>query len=224
MLERHQNYVWCYRGATKYVDTHGVGDGVQNRAVTGTDGRLANSPCANRCFRIRNVQRLGMNRRRDVEDAQRLVVVEPPCQRGTVALIVDNSLCQRVPDSKAASTENLTPEAARVDDRADVSNGKIVDKRGLARLDVDFHFGKARDKGERVAVPWKYVFRDAHQTRTGKSLRRITRHGMDILWQLMSVELAAELDRTPCRLAIRDAAGGIAAPKYPHVAQLVTFG
>ena len=100
---------------------------------------------------------------RDVEDRQRLVVVEAPRQRQAVVRVVDQLLIQRVRDAEAAAAVDLRDQAARVDDRADVADAEEVDELHDAGLDVDFHFGEAGDERIGVAVARIDVLRDAHQ-------------------------------------------------------------
>ena len=71
-------------------------------------------------------------------------------------------------DAETAPAEKLAVEAARIDDRADIADGEKIDQRRLARFDVDFDFGKARDKRVRVAVVRVVVFGDAHQAQSGE--------------------------------------------------------
>jgi hypothetical protein len=61
VLERHQDYIWCYWGATKYVDPHGVGDSVQNRAIAGADRGLADATRPHGRFGVGDIEGFGMD-------------------------------------------------------------------------------------------------------------------------------------------------------------------
>ncbi len=78
VLERHQDDVRRHRRAPEHVDADGIRDRVHHRAVAGADRRLADAAGADRRLRIGDVERRRLEPRRDVEDRQRLGVVEAP--------------------------------------------------------------------------------------------------------------------------------------------------
>ena len=73
-------------------------------------------------------------------------------QRDAVVLVVDPLLADRVADAQHRAAENLPAEAARVNHRADVGDGEVIEDVVLAGLDVDFDFGEPGDEGARLAV------------------------------------------------------------------------
>src|SRR5207302_8628299 len=116
-----------------------------------------------RGLRIWNAENLRRHVGGNIEDRQRLVLIEAPRQGDAVVLVVDELLLQRVAYAEIDAAENLAVQAARVDDRADVGHRQIVDDARLARLDVHFHFSEADDERPRIAVMWIRILRDAHQ-------------------------------------------------------------
>ena len=64
-----------------------------------------------------------------------------------VLLVVDPLLTDRVTDAEHRATEDLPAEGARVNDRADVGDGEVVEDLVLAGLDVDLDFGEPGHEG-----------------------------------------------------------------------------
>ena len=82
----------------------------------------------------------------------------------------------------------------------------VLEQLIVARLDVDFDFGKAGDERERLAAARVAVARHAHQPLPGERGGRALREAVHVLGQFVAVERAAELDRLLRRLRERHAA------------------
>src|SRR5206468_4191087 len=110
VLERCQDDVGGDRRPPERVDPHRVGDGIDDRAETCADRWLAHAPCADRRVWIGNTERRPLEPGRDVEDRQRLGVMESPAERQPVLWFVDELLAEGVRDPEAASTVDLPAE------------------------------------------------------------------------------------------------------------------
>ena len=86
---------------------------------------------------------------RDVEDRERLVVVEALAPATARTAGRRPLLLERVSDAEADAAEDLRRQAARVDHRADVADAEVVHQRDRARFDVHFDFGEARRRTNR---------------------------------------------------------------------------
>ena len=80
-----------------------------------------------------------------IENRGRLVVVEPLGQRQAVVLVVNPLLADRVADAQHGAAQDLAAQRARMDHRADVGHGEVIQDLVLAGFEVDFDFGEAGD-------------------------------------------------------------------------------
>ena len=120
MLQRHQHDVGRHRRAAERVHADRIGDRVEHRAVARADRRLADAAGTDRRLGIGQVERGRLQLIRDIENRQRLVVVEPPRERDAVLRIDHPLLAERVRDAEAAAAIELRDQAPRVDDLPDV--------------------------------------------------------------------------------------------------------
>src|SRR4029079_17685072 len=114
----------------------------------------------------------------------------------------------RVAEAEHRSAEQLSLEAARVQDRADVPDRRVIGYDDVAGLGIDFHFREPDDVGLRLAVARIGVLRHRHQPLADQVLRRHLGEVVDVLRQLVAVVLAAELDRFLRGFGERHAAAG----------------
>ena len=113
----------------------------------------------------------------------------------------------RVADAEHRAPENLPAEGVRMDDRADVGDGEVVEDVELAGLDVDLDFGEPGDEGMRGWPSRGYVSRATPISPCPASAAADAFvNGVDVLRHFVAVVLAAELDRLLRRLRQRHAA------------------
>ena len=165
-----------------------------------------------------------VHRRRDVEDGERLVLVEALGQRHAVLLVVDPLLRKGVPNPKVEAAEQLSVQAARVHHRADVADPEEVDQVGLAGLEVDLHLRETNDERPGVAVVPVVVFRDTHEAEAGQRRCRGPGHRVDVIRQAVSIEVAAECDGARGGLGVGEAARRVAGAEDAHAAEGVVVG
>jgi hypothetical protein len=111
-----------------------------------------------------------------------------------------------VPDAEHHAAEGLALQAARVDDRPDVGNGREVEDAEVPRLDVDFHLGEPDHEGPRLAVSRIRVASGGDEALSGERRHRRLRVVVHVLGWLVAIPLAAELDGLLRRLGERHAA------------------
>src|SRR5207244_4454245 len=109
---------------------------------------------------------------RDVENRERLGVMEALRERHAVMRVVHPLLRQGVADAEIDPAEDLTVQASWIDHGADVGDGEVVDEMRLARLEIDLDLRESGDERPGVAVARIRVLRDAHQAEAGERGRR----------------------------------------------------
>ena len=77
ILQRHQDDVGRDRRPAEDVDAYRIGNRIHHGAVTGADRRFTNPLGAHRRPGIRQADGLGVHAPRDVENGERLAVMEP---------------------------------------------------------------------------------------------------------------------------------------------------
>ena len=158
------------------------------RAPTGVSG--SGMSTASHCHMFGRIQ----NRRRPG-------VVEPLRQRQTVVLVVNPLLADRVADAQHGAPQNLAAKRARMNHRAHVGHGQIIQDVVLAGFEVHFDFGEASDEGMRLAVARHGVASHGQQALPGQRRGRCRREFVDALGQLVAVVDAAEFNRRASRPA-----------------------
>src|ERR1035437_1677730 len=113
-FQRSQDSVGIYRCAPEYFVAHRVCKSIENRGTTTADGPLANATRANRCFRIRNVERFPLHIVRHIQDSGGPVLVEALCHRDAIMRVVHPLLADGVGDTQCRSAEDLTAERSRM--------------------------------------------------------------------------------------------------------------
>ena len=199
-LERHQDLVGGDRRATEDLVAHRRGNGIHDGAEPGADRRLAYAARTDRRLRIGQLDGRPLHVRRRVENRRRLAVVEPLGQRDAVVLVVRPVLAVRVPEPQHDAAQDLAAKASRVNDGPAIGDRDEVEDFVGAGFDVDLDLGEPGDVGLRRAVTTVVVARDAHQPLTGKRGCRLLGVVVDVGGQLVSIVLAAELDRLLRRL------------------------
>ncbi len=181
------------RAAENFVSQR-VGKRVEDRHAAGADGRLADAARADGRFRIGNVQRLPFH----------LVPVHPEWSAawcGGNAWPAAGRSAGRKPTSgrwrgrcRASSGPAPDRPGARMNHRADVGHGEIIQDPVFAGFQIDFHLGKSRDIGMGLAIARHGVARHGQQSLTRQRLRRSHRKFIDALRQLVAVVDAAQFD------------------------------
>src|SRR5437867_7878062 len=113
-----------------------------------------------------------------------------------------------MPDSKTASSVELATQAARIDNGADITHGQEINERCLAGFDVDLDFRKSGDERPRRTVARIVILCNAHQSKSGKFLRRSFRKIVDVLRKLVTIVLSAQSNRPRASLRITHAPSG----------------
>ena len=161
--------------------------------------------------RIGKVERLRLQLIRDVQDRQRLVVVETPRERDAMLRIDHPLLTQRMRDAEAAAAIELGDQAPWIDDGPDIPDRGGSRRASPFRFGIDLDLCEADDERERVAVARVIVPATPISPSPGGSRR--LRHLVHIVRCGVAVEAAAQLDRAASRLRVAQGTIGSAATK-----------
>ena len=165
-----------------------TGGSPQPRAPTGVSGSGMFS--AFHCHIYRNIQ----NRRRPV--------LVKALGDGNAILRVDHPLLpDGVADAQRRTSEDLAAQRRWMKHRAHIGIGQIIDDVVLARLHIDFHFGKTGQIGIGIAIMRILVFRRSHQTLAGQSSYRLLGCFMHVGIHIVAIVDAAQFDGVLRRLA-----------------------
>src|SRR5208283_4076913 len=148
--------------ALKNLITKGVRERVQDGGTATSNGRFAHSTGADRCLRIRNIERRPLHIYGHIQNCWRLVLVKARREHGAVVRVVYPLLANRVSNAQNGAAEHLATKRAGMNYGTYVSVGEEIHDVILARFNVDLDLGKAGNIRKCRAITGVIVLGSCH--------------------------------------------------------------